>query len=629
MNEKPNDTAYQIASRTAVVAGVFVVVICALLLYDYSRRLVKDPLDSAAYKALVAALDQQPTNESLKQQIRELDLQLGREYFRQRAFSHVGAGLLLLFVVVFLAAAKWSATLRRRLPSPRVQAASEDREAAWTGIARWAVVALCLVLVGVAVALSVNMRSELPVDREEFAAVSGPSVEPASADQPSVGSQKEVAGGGSGRDVAPTDRSPTEVTSPVPKAEATVASTAPAASEPPPSDEEVGKMWASFRGPGGLGVSAYTDIPDAWDGNSDKAIAWKTPVPLPGNSSPVVWGNRVFLSGADKSRREVYCFDAGSGKLLWQQAVPGTPQSTARPPKVNEETGYASPTMATDGRRAFAMFANGDLAAFDFAGKLVWSKSLGMPENAYGHASSLAMYKNLVLVQFDQGEPRKPKSKLLAFDSATGNVAWQVDRPVPNSWASPIVIRHAERDQVITAADPWVIAYNPADGAELWRAKCLRTDIGPSPAFAEGRVFVANDNSELSAIRADGQGDVTATNVLWKGEDGMPDTCSPLATKEFVFLLTSFGTLTCYDAEKGEMLWAEDFSADFNSSPALVGNRLYLVDKTGQTWVVEPTREKCNRLGESELGENCVTSPAFQDGRIYLRGKDHLFCIKK
>lgn len=194
---------------------------------------------------------------------------------------------------------------------------------------------------------------------------------------------------------------------------------------------------------------------------------------------------------------------------------------------------------------------------------MAWSKSLGLPENSYGHASSLATYKNLLLVQLDQGSARAPKSKLLAFDSATGKIVWQVARPVPNSWASPIVIRLADRDQVVTAADPWVIAYNPADGKEIWRAKCLKTDIGPSPVFADGKVFVANDNCNLSAIRADGHGDVTAAGVLWKGEDGLPDTCSPLATKEFVLLLTSFGTLSCYDAVKGDMLWSEDFSADF------------------------------------------------------------------
>jgi outer membrane protein assembly factor BamB len=239
------------------------------------------------------------------------------------------------------------------------------------------------------------------------------------------------------------------------------------------------------------------------------------------------------------------------------------------------------------------------------------------------------MFKNLLLVQFDQGSANAGKSNLFAFEAASGKIAWQVDRPVANSWTSPIVVRWADRDQVITAADPWVIAYNANDGKEIWRAKCLRTDIGPSPAFADGRVFVAGESSDLSAIRADGQGDVTATQVLWTGSEGIPDTCSPLATKESVFLLDSLGMFTCYDAVKGDVLWSEDFGADFTASPSMAGGRIYLIGKSGKAWIVEPSRTACKRLAEADLGEECVTCPAFQNGRIYLRGKNHLFCIGK
>jgi outer membrane protein assembly factor BamB len=593
MNDNPNDTAYQLATRIAAVAGVLALLIGAILWYDYSRRLAKDPLESTAFKTLVAALDQQPTNEPLKEQIRAFDLQLRQEYFRQRALVRGGTALLFVSLAIFLGALKMAMTLRRRLPAPGAQPTVQDREALWTRTARWAVAALCLVMVGTAIALAVSMRSEFPSGDEETVAIATPAAH-----------EQAAPGAGSA---------------------ATVAAAAPQAL---PTDEEIAKSWPRFRGPGGLGISAYANVPQTWDGKSGKGVVWKTPVPLPGNNSPVVWGKRVFLSGADQRRREVYCFDAEGGKLLWQQVAPSTPQS-ASAPKVNDDTGYAASTTATDGRYLFAIFANGDLAAWDLSGKLAWSKSLGVPENSYGHASSLATYKDRLLVQFDQGSARAQKSKLLAFDAATGKIVWQVARPVPNSWATPIVIAQAGHDQVVTAADPWVIANNPVDGSEIWRAKCLKTDIGPSPVFADGKVFAANDNCNLSAIRADGHGDVTTSGVLWKGEDGLPDTCSPLATKEFVLLLTSFGTLTCYDAAKGDMLWAEDFSTDFSASPSLVGNHVYLIGRKGKAWIVEPTRKKCNRLGEADLGEECVTTPAFQDGRMYLRGKTHLFCLGK
>jgi outer membrane protein assembly factor BamB len=605
MNESNNTAGYQLATRIAAVAAVMAIVVCALLVHDYVQRLRKDPLDSPKYEALTKALNQQPTNDSLKEQVREFDRQLRQEYFRQRAFTEVGAVLLTMAVLTFLFSARAAATLRRRLPSPTVQLGPQDREAAWTRVARWAVAAVCLAMIGAAVALVLSTNSPLPERINEVASSQNPPQDVGSTQN----APRSQSGGDGKRPAAPESPS--------------------IAAEPPPSETELAKAWPRFRGPGGLGISAYANVADAWDVPKGKGILWKTPVPLPGNNSPVVWGKRLFLSGADERRREVYCFDADSGKLVWRQNVAGTPQSSARPPKVNEDTGFAAPTTASDGRRVFAIFANGDLAAFDVAGKPAWAKSLGMPENTYGHASSLVTYKNLVLVQFDQGSMKTPKSKLLAFDSATGKPVWQTDRPVPNSWSSPIVIRVGDRDQLIACGDPWVIAYNPDDGSEIWRVKCLRTDIGPSPVFAEGRVFVANDNSVLSAIRPDGRGDVTATHVLWKGEDGMPDTCSPLATREFLFLLTSYGTLTCYDAAKGGVLWSEDFGEPCSASPSMVGKRLFIIANSGKAWIVEPGRDKCRRVSECELGEECVTSPAFQDGRIYLRGKNHIFCLGK
>jgi outer membrane protein assembly factor BamB len=580
--DRADNDRYRLAVRVAAVAGLFAFLVAALLLYDYTRRLVKDPLDSNVYKALLADVDQQPTNDALKTQLRQLDAELRHEYFRQRTFTTVGAGLLVFAVVIFLIAAKTAATLNRPLPSPAPLPAPTNRDAASKRAARWAVAAVAATML-VAGALAALTQVQ-------------PSATPSVPLAPSVAS-------------APAALTPSP--------------------ETPISDEEVAKMWPRFRGPGGAGVSAYTNIPEAWDGKAGKGILWKTTVPLPGNNSPIVWGKRIFLSGADERNREVFCFEADGGKLLWRKSVPGTPQSTASVPKVLEATGFAAPTTASDGRRVFAIFANGDLAAFDFAGNLVWSKSLGIPESSYGHASSLVIFKNLLLVQFDQGSVKSSKSKLFAFDVQTGNIVWQVPRPVPNSWSTPIVIRAADRDQIVATGDPWVIAYDLSKGTEIWRVNCLATDIGPSPVCAEGRVYVANDNSELSAMRANGRGDATATAILWKGEDGMPDTCSPLATRDFLFLLTSYGTLTCYDAEKGGVLWSEEFEEAFAASPSLVGNHVYLIARSGKAWIVDPSREKCIRVAEADLGEECATSPAFQNGRIYLRGKDHLICIGK
>ncbi|MBN2475697.1 MAG: PQQ-binding-like beta-propeller repeat protein [Pirellulales bacterium] len=606
---------HRIATRIAAVAGVFTLVVGALLLYDYSRREAEKLLEDAPYLALKAAAVQQPDNEQLKAEIRKADLHRRAEYFRQRRFTAVGAWLLIVGAGVFLVAQKSAATLRRRLPDPGPQTTPQDFETRWTRVGRWSVAALAVALLGAAVGLILSARPELPQSPQQLAELVEKPGSQDNSQQPVLPAIPQSDSPGTPQPILPT--------------------------APPPSAEEIRKMWPSFRGPGGTGISAYANVPTSWNGKSGDGIRWKEPVPLPGFNSPVVWADHVFLSGATEERREVYCFDAETGKLLWRKDVPGDPRPAAdvREP---EYAGYAAPTVATDGRYVFAIFAGGDLAAFTVAGERVWTKHLGAPANSYGHASSLVTYGNVVLVQLDQGTKKAQKSRLFAFDMATGEITWQAARDVSVSWASPILIHHAERDQLITCSDPWVIAYNPADGTELWRANVISGESGPSPVFADGIVCVGNEYCVLSAIRVDGEGDVTDTHVVWSSEEGLPDTCSPLVTGEFVFEMPSSPYFTCLDVKTGELLWDHEFEGTFTSSPGLVGNRIYLfgevdsedeVDEEGfpvetaKTWIVEPSREGCQIVGECELGEGCVTCPAFQDGRIYIRGKTHLFCI--
>ena len=399
-----------------------------------------------------------------------------------------------------------------------------------------------------------------------------------------------------------------------------------------PSDAEIAANWPRFRGPAGLGVAKHKNVPTTWDVPGGKGLAWKSPVPLSGNSSPVVWKDRVFVTGGSIDQRQVYCYSTTDGKLLWQHTVAGQANAAAKLKDLPDEggAGFASPTPATDGRRVYAIFATGDVVALDFAGKPVWTRSLGVPKSSYGFASSPTLYRGRLLIQFDQGSAKDKLSKLLALDAATGKTVWETPREVPNSWTSPIVVLVGGRPEIITSADPYVIAYDPQNGGEIWRVKCLRQDVGPSPTFCGGTVYAVSQFPQLSAIRADGKGDISKTNVLWVGEDGLPDTCSPLASEEFVLLLSSDGVLTCYEAKQGEKLWEEEFKdSNFSSSPTFVGKQIYLFSNEGKSWVVEPTREKCLRIAEGNLGEKCVASPAFQDGRVYIRGEKNLFCLGK
>jgi outer membrane protein assembly factor BamB len=393
-----------------------------------------------------------------------------------------------------------------------------------------------------------------------------------------------------------------------------------------PSPAEYRANWPRFRGPDGSGVYTGADVPVKCDVASGENVAWSAEVPAPGFGSPVIWGNRVFLSGGDEEKRAIFCFDLATGKLLWERDIQKTEGSPDEKPEVPDECGMAASTVATDGQRVYAMFANGDLAACDLDGKLVWSKFLGVPKNTYGHASSLLTLHDRLLLQFDQGEADDHLSKLYAFDGATGKVVWERPRPVGASWATPIVFDAAGKTQILTAANPLAISYAAKDGAEIWRAECLDGEVTPSPIFSGGTVFIVSPVNKLQAIRPDGQGDVTQTHLGWMAEDGIPDVTSPVSNGELVFVIDPGGTLTCYNAKDGHKEWQHELGDACQASPSLAGNHLYAVTKKGTLIVADATRTY-HEFGRSELNEEVLASPAFAPGKMVVRGVKHLICI--
>jgi len=561
---------YRAAARTAAVSGVFCLVVVALLVVVWVRSLSFEPVhsaDMAALRARFAKAEQR--TEALVGEIRSLDLELRTAQARTAAFLGRGAWLLFCGLIVFVLSLRFAFTFKEPPPEPPAERAPPDAERTETGFARWAVAAAALLLVaaGLAGALTTPPPAAAPIE--------------------------------------PVDKPPPKITL------------------------DRAKQWPRFRGPGGLGLSAYTNIPTRWDGAAGEGVLWQAPVPLPGQNSPVVWGDRIFLSGATKTEREVYCFDAGDGRLRWRAAVNDIPGSPLKPPKIIDDTGYAAPTMATDGERVYAIFANGDLVALDFDGRRAWATNLGPFDNHYGHASSLATWRDLLIVLVDQGPPLQPgesaKSALIAFDGATGRLMWRTSRPVPMAWGSPILIETGGRSQIVTCADPWVISNDPRTGAELWRAKCLEGEIGPSPAYARGTVFAAQEGAALAAIRAGGTGDVTDTHIAWQADDDLPDTVSPVSNGELVFTVAGV-MVACFDAADGRLLWEQEFEHTFRSSPTIAGGRVYLMDVKGVMHIFKTARS-FERVGTAPLGEDASTSPAFLDGRLYIRGEKHLFCI--
>ena len=561
----------------AVVAAVFCVAVATLLIADAVQLSALKLQDNPALTALRERYRAAQQDDELATQIRALDLLARRAYFTRQWQVRAGAYLLLAGALLLAACLRGAAALGARLPQPPglARAPEADSSALNAG----------------------STRADMRAWRRVLAAV-GIAVLAAALGAAGWSAARLRAGGAS--------------------AEARQAGRRAGASQPAEltTTDEFRANWPQFRGPGGIGVAAAQNPPTDWDGRSGRNVLWKAEVPLPGFGSPVVWGSRVLLSGADASRREIFCWDADSGQQLWRTAVPPARESSAEPPRVSKDVGYAASTMAVNGQAAFAVFASGDLAAVDLEGRLLWTRSLGQPQLNYGYASSLALYGDTVLVQVDQED----SGRLLAIEASSGEIRWETPRQVLASWASPVVVDTGKRREVLLNGNPLLAAYDPEKGRQLWQVSGRRGEIAPSPAYAEGRVFAADQL--LSLVAVDGR----TRAKLWEMYDDLPDVASPLAFGELVVAAASYGVVTCLEASTGEVLWRQEFPTGFYASPILAGGRLYLLDRSGVMRILAASRQ-AEILGSPALGEPADATPAFRGGRIYIRGARHLFCI--
>jgi outer membrane protein assembly factor BamB len=244
----------------------------------------------------------------------------------------------------------------------------------------------------------------------------------------------------------------------------------------------------------------------------------------------------------------------------------------------------------------------------------------------YGYAASLTAFDDKVIVQYDVGYDTD-LSKLIALNWQTGKIVWQTARPVPNSWSSPTVAKVGDGWQVLTAASPYVIAYDPQTGTELYRAECIDGDIAATPIMADGKIVTMQPYQKLVAINtADAAGDVTASHIAWQADGAMPDICSPTSDNTFVWTLASNGELGCYNVSDGAEVYTKALEMMFQASPVCAGGKLYLLAQDGTMLIAEAASEY-KELYRNALGEDCFASPAFADGRIYIRSKQNLYSI--
>lgn len=568
--EQPQHTrmglASQTAANTAKVAGVIALIFVGLLAVNFVTSAVISPRRENELAAMKVELRADPTDEALRADVRQLDLRIRRNRMWRLAFARHTSYALLGSVVLFLIAGKLASVLERRPPRPSHGGERGAEQIAEARQARWAVAAGLLVVAGAGILL---VQSQGPLAFVQAEEDTGP-------------------------------------------AYATM--------------DQKREQWHRFRGPGGAGVSLTTDAPTAWNGESGEGILWKTPVPLPGRNSPVVWGKRVFLAGATEDKREVFCFDADSGQLLWRGDVPTSPAVADAQIEVMEDTGYSASTTATDGRRIYAIFATGDVVAFDFNGRRLWHKNLGVPDSMYGYASSLDTYQDRVIVQYDQGHGEEGVSRLYALDGASGEPVWETPRDVPNSWTSPIVVDVEGRAQVITLTDPWLVGYDAGTGEEIWRADCASGDVAPSPIYAGGLVLAIEPYSRMAAVDPTGHGDITETHIAWESMELAPDICTPVSDGQRVYVLDGGGLMICSNLTDGEMVYEHDFREMFMASPSIAGDKLYTLSEDGVMFIAQ-TGSEYEEITRCELGEMCFASPAFVGSRIYIRGERNLYCI--
>jgi outer membrane protein assembly factor BamB len=388
------------------------------------------------------------------------------------------------------------------------------------------------------------------------------------------------------------------------------------------------KYWPRWRGPSGQGLVPSGKFTDTW--SATEGIKWKSPLPGRGNSSPIVWGDRIFVTAAeeDGARLSLMAFNRGDGKRVWQTVVP---QDVTE--HVHQKNGHASATPTTDGKLIYASFGRHGLVAFDFSGKIAWHRKFAQIDNYHGPAGSPVLYKDRVFLYQDQKPVGEQTAFVAAFDKATGKTLWSTPRTESVGWGTPVVITAGTRDELIVHGQRRVAAYDPETGKELWTVKGNTFEVIPTPVVSHNMVFVSSGRAGPTfAIKPGGSGDVTATNVAWTSPKGSPFVPSGIVVDDLLYLINDMqSVLTVFEAATGTLVYQERLGnsakESFSASPVAVGGKVFFTNDLGETFVVKAGREfKLLRINNH--GARTLASPALADNTWYWRTEDSLVAIR-
>jgi outer membrane protein assembly factor BamB len=385
-------------------------------------------------------------------------------------------------------------------------------------------------------------------------------------------------------------------------------------------------LWPNWRGPRADGHASDPTAPLAWDAT---AVAWKTTIPGRGQSSPVIWGDRIFLTTAlDGGRqRVVLCVDRRDGKIVWQQVVPWQ----GEPEKIHKMNSWASATCATDGERVVAFFGRGGLHCYSAGGEHQWSADLGsFDENPWGTAACPILVGNLVIQNCDNDTG----ACLVAFDKRTGRQAWRTERPAARGWSTPVLVEAGSHRELLLNGDAGVTAYDPASGQQLWFCKGFNGRGEPTVTPGNELVYLVNGKAgDVYAVKPGGKGDVTSERMAWhtprrSGRD-LP---SPILVGDYLIVVSMSGIATCYNAQSGSVLWTQRLGGNYSASPIALRGTALFVNEEGKTVAIEPgpaakiVAESTVDPGDTEIFRSSL---AVAQGQLFLRSDQVLYCIGK
>jgi outer membrane protein assembly factor BamB len=415
--------------------------------------------------------------------------------------------------------------------------------------------------------------------------------------------------------------------------------------------------WSSWRGPEGNGISPETNVPSEW--SDTKNVKWKTSIPGRGHSSPIVWDERIFLTtdlegetvpgakavehmdsgkpfkhpdsvGGDRKHSfKVLSIDRRTGKILWERlAYEGTVFDDR-----HRKGSYAAPTPATDGTYVFAYFGSEGLYCYDLDGKLIWKTAPGkIASFGMGPGTSPVLFENTVILQCD--EDNGEKSFIIALDKKTGKEVWKTARKVQASWSTPLIVRGAQRNEIITSGNELIISYDPKTGKEIWRTKGHESNAIATPVAGNGMVFVyaGFPVKKTFAIKLGVSGDLTGSkDILWQYDKGTAYVPSSILYGDNLYLMSDRGIITCLEAKTGKTVYEGGrvpIPATFTASPVAFDGKILLTSEDGDTFVIK-AGPKHEVIATNSVAEPVYASPAISDGMIFIRGEKNLYCIGK